>query len=156
MTDIGTKLETRNLCKTFVSRSGTTTEVLDNVNVSVKSGEFVCIVGASGCGKTTFLRIVDGLIEPTDGHILINRRAVTDPGTDRIFVFQSDCLMPWRTAQSNIIFGLEIQGKGKNEADEMVKDFIHLVGLDGFEKCYPHELSGGISLSSLPGICTSR
>src|SRR5665648_321385 len=105
MTDVNAKVATYDLCKTFVGRRGGTIKALDNVNMSVKDGEFVCIVGASGCGKTTFLRIAHGLIEPTDGHVMINGREVTGPSVDRAFVFQSDCLLPWRTTQSNIGIG---------------------------------------------------
>jgi NitT/TauT family transport system ATP-binding protein len=138
------KLETRGLCKIFEKATGGTVEALRDITVSIEEGEFVSIVGASGCGKTTFLRILDGLIEPTSGEIYLDGKPVTRPGPDRGFVFQSDSLFPWRTVLDNVVFGLEVQGRSRKEARERAMEFIRLVGLAGFEKNYPHELSGGM------------
>lgn len=110
----------------------------------IHPSEFVSIVGASGCGKTTFLRILDGLIEPTSGEVLIDGRKVSAPSSDRAFVFQKDSLWPWRTAADNVRFGLQIQRRPRQEADAIVENLIQLVGLKGFESHYPHELSGGM------------
>ena len=137
------KLAARNISMTFVKRQQAV-EVLRDVTVEVEASHFVSIVGASGCGKTTLLRIVDGLIAPTGGEILIDGRPVAGPGTDRAFVFQQDALFPWRTVMDNVIFGLEVQRKGKREATERAREFIQLVGLSGFEHHFPHELSGGM------------
>ena len=137
------KLAARDICMSFVRRQREV-EVLRNVTVEVEASHFVSIVGASGCGKTTLLRIVDGLIAPTAGEILIDGRPVVGPGTDRAFVFQQDALFPWRTVMDNVIFGLEVQHKNKREATERAQEFIQLVGLSGFEHHFPHELSGGM------------
>ncbi len=138
------KLETRGICKTYTKQSGSTLEVLRDIDIAVYSGEFVSIVGASGCGKTTFLRLVDGLLEPSSGKILLDGREVTLPGPDRGFVFQQDCLMPWRTVMGNVIFGPEVQHRSKRESEQAAREFIRMVGLQGFEHHYPHELSGGM------------
>jgi NitT/TauT family transport system ATP-binding protein len=119
-------------------------EVLSDIGVDVADGEFVSIVGPSGCGKTTFLRIVDGL-EPFDtGAVSIGGRRVTKPGPDRAFVFQADSLQPWRTVWSNAAIGLEIQGRLTASEREHLKGLLELVGLKGFEKFYPRQLSGGM------------
>jgi NitT/TauT family transport system ATP-binding protein len=126
------------------TRRGRRFEALRNISLQVQAGEFISIVGASGCGKTTLLRIVDGLIPPTRGEIRVDGRAVSTPGPDRGFVFQQDALFPWRTVLDNVIFGLEVQGTSKREARERADGLIHLVGLAGFEQHFPHELSGGM------------
>jgi NitT/TauT family transport system ATP-binding protein len=138
------KLETRALSKTFLKATGGEVEALRDISLQIEEGEFVCIVGASGCGKTTFLRILDGLIDKSSGDINLNGREVMRPGPDRGFVFQSDSLFPWRTVVDNVIFGLEVQGKPKRQSVERAMEYIKLVGLTGFERNYPHELSGGM------------
>ena len=137
------KLEARSISKTY-KKGEATTEVLRDINLTINPGEFVSIVGASGCGKTTFLRIVDGLIQPESGQILIDDRVVVRPGQDRGFVFQADCLLPWRTVLDNVALGLELQGKDRQTARESALPFIRLVGLQGFENSHPSELSGGM------------
>jgi len=137
------KLEARAISK-FYTKGETNTEVLRDINLTVAPSEFVSIVGASGCGKTTFLRIVDGLIQPDAGRILIDDKLVNEPGQDRGFVFQADCLLPWRTVIDNIALGLELQGKDRQAAREGARPYIRLVGLQGFENSHPGELSGGM------------
>jgi len=137
-------LETRNVTKYFVRRDQVKTEALRDINLSFGNHEFVAIVGASGCGKTTFLRMLGGLIAPSSGSILFNGKEIVGPGNDRGFVFQADSLFPWRTVMSNVILGLEIQGKPLSESRELAQRYIALVGLRGFENHYPHELSGGM------------
>ncbi len=102
------------------------------------------MLGASGCGKTTLLRIVDGLEEATGGDLLIDGKPAKGTGSDRGFVFQQDNLMPWRTVLRNVMLGLELQGRPRRESREQAMKYIELVGLSGFEKHYPHELSGGM------------
>jgi NitT/TauT family transport system ATP-binding protein len=139
----GKSLEARGISMLY-TRRGLPIEALSDVSILVEPGEFVAIVGASGCGKTTLLRIVDGLVKPTSGEILVSGQPVTGPGPDRGFVFQHDALFPWRTVLNNIIFGLEVQGKRKRESEERADGLLKLVGLAGFEHHFPHELSGGM------------
>jgi NitT/TauT family transport system ATP-binding protein len=140
-----TKLEAIGLRHEYYQpRTGGRLLALDNVNLRVDEGEFVTIVGPSGCGKTTFINLCDGLLTPTAGRIMIDGQIVTGPGTDRGMVFQDSCLMPWRTVFKNVIFGLECQGLDNAEGAVRARQFIKLVGLEGFEDHYPHELSGGM------------
>jgi NitT/TauT family transport system ATP-binding protein len=128
----------------YQPRTGGRLLALDNINLQVEDGEFVTIVGPSGCGKTTFINLCDGLLKPTAGQISIDGMQVTGPGIDRGMVFQDSCLMPWRTVFKNVIFGLECQKLDNTEGQERARKFINLVGLQGFEDHYPHELSGGM------------
>ena len=126
------------------SQRGRRFTALRDVSLEVEPGQFISLVGASGCGKTTLLRIVDGLIAPSRGEIRVDGEPVTRPGPDRGFVFQQDALFPWRTVLDNVIFGLEVQGRPKREARERADVLVRLVGLAGFEQHFPHELSGGM------------
>jgi ABC-type nitrate/sulfonate/bicarbonate transport system ATPase subunit len=128
----------------YQPRTGGRLLALDNINLQVDDGEFVTIVGPSGCGKTTFINLCDGLLKPTAGKITIDEKVVTGPGTDRGMVFQDSCLMPWRTVFKNVIFGLECQKLDNGDGQARARKFIKLVGLEGFEDHYPHELSGGM------------
>lgn len=117
---------------------------IDDLSMNVYEGEFLCIVGPSGCGKTTLLRILAGLEKPTSGEVLLRGKPIKGPGPDRVMVFQDYALFPWRTVLGNVVFGLELKGLPKEEAIEEAMKYIRLVGLEGFEKMYPHELSGGM------------
>ncbi|MBX9740235.1 MAG: ABC transporter ATP-binding protein, partial [Beijerinckiaceae bacterium] len=119
-------------------------EVLRAISAEIKHGEFVSIVGPSGCGKTTFLRIVGGLEKANSGEVKLDGRVLTGPGSDRGFVFQQDNLLPWRNILSNTEIGPEIGGY--RNADQLKKTMrlLKLVGLEGFEKYYPRQLSGGM------------
>jgi NitT/TauT family transport system ATP-binding protein len=140
-----TKLEAIGLRHEYYQpRTGGRLLALDNVNLKVEDGEFVTIVGPSGCGKTTFINLADGLLKPTAGKLSIDGKQVTGPGIDRGMVFQDSCLMPWRTVIKNVLFGLECQGLDNAEGQNRARQFIKLVGLEGFEEHYPHELSGGM------------
>jgi NitT/TauT family transport system ATP-binding protein len=143
MTSGQPKLVTHDLSKTF-GRNGTSIEALRDISISIKDGEFVSIVGASGCGKTTFLRLVDGLITPSSGSVTIDGHSVTKPGREIAFVFQQDGLLPWRTVMDNTGFGPEIQGQKRREVRSIASGFLRLVGLTGFDGSYPHQLSGGM------------
>lgn len=138
------KLETRAISKEFVKGREHRIPVLADISLQIQPSEFVSIVGASGCGKTTFLRILNGLIEPSSGEVLLDGRRVTTPSRDMGFVFQRDSLWPWRTTTGNIVFGLEIQGRSRDQARAIARRLIELIGLNGFESHYPHELSGGM------------
>ena len=128
----------------FQPRTNSKLLALDDVTLKVMDGEFLSIVGPSGCGKTTFLSVVDGLLPATGGRILLDGKGVTKPGRDRAVVFQDASLLPWRTVQGNVLYGLECQGVNSREARERAQQFTEMVGLRGFENHYPHELSGGM------------
>ena len=117
---------------------------LDGLSLSVRAHEFVSVIGPSGCGKSTFLRIVAGLDRPTSGEITVSGRKVTGPGADRGMVFQEYALLPWKTTEANIEFGLRLKGMARAERQSITQRFVDLVGLTGFEKKYPHQLSGGM------------
>ena len=139
------KLQARDVSLAYQqSRTGTSLLALDRINLDVREGEFVSVVGPSGCGKTTFLSVVDGLIPASGGEILVDGVAVTKPGPDRAVVFQDASLLPWRTVLGNVVYGLECAHVKTREARERARYFIDMVGLNGFEGSYPHELSGGM------------
>ncbi|MPZ88797.1 MAG: ATP-binding cassette domain-containing protein [Nitriliruptorales bacterium] len=117
---------------------------LDNVDLTSERGDFVCLVGRSGCGKTTLLKTVGGFVEPALGTVRVSGQPVRGPGRDRGMVFQDYALFPWRTALRNVMFGLEQSGVRKDEAAARAREYLAMVHLDGFEDVYPHQLSGGM------------
>lgn len=131
---------TRGLHKVY----GGDVHALSDINLEFHSGELTSLLGPSGCGKTTLLKIMAGLLKPTEGHVEINGRRVTGPGPERAFVFQDFALMPWATVLKNAAFGLEMQGMAAAEREDRARHYINEVGLAGFENSYPHELSGGM------------
>lgn len=133
------KLDVKNISKRFGD-----IQAVKDVSLSVDENEFVCLLGPSGCGKTTTLRMLDGVIEPDEGTISIEGREVTGSDRNRGFVFQEFNLFPWQTVAENAEFGLKIAGVDKEERREQALEYIDLVGLNGFEDHYPHELSGGM------------
>jgi NitT/TauT family transport system ATP-binding protein len=138
-------VEARNVTVRYErSRDRSTLVALEDFNVGVREGEFLTIVGPSGCGKSTFLNLVAGLWFPAVGEVLVDGRPVTGPAQDRAVVFQEYALMPWRTVEGNIRFGLEMQRRIDSSTGEKVAYYIELVGLTGFEDAYPRELSGGM------------
>jgi sulfonate transport system ATP-binding protein len=132
----------RNLNKTFTATVGELT-VLEEVNLTIRKGEFVSLVGSSGCGKSTLLRIIAGLETEYDGTVLLKGNPIHGPGLDRGMVFQEHRLFPWLTVEENVAFALE--GRYGKEKSGVVRDHLDLVGLTGFEKAYPHQLSGGMA-----------
>jgi NitT/TauT family transport system ATP-binding protein len=117
---------------------------LEEVDLDVMDGEFMVLVGPSGCGKTTFLHLIGGLEKASGGFIYIDGKLVDGPGLDRGIVFQQYALLPWKTAQGNVEFGLEVKKIPRKDRPLIAGRYLHLVGLDGFEDRYPHELSGGM------------
>ena len=120
------------------------THALNNVSLTMESGEFVSLVGPSGCGKSTILRLVAGLIGPTTGKILVDGKEVTGPSPDRGMVFQKPTLFPWLTVEKNIAFSLKMQGKLQGNEDK-VQRMIKVIGLEAFKDDYPGQLSGGMA-----------
>jgi NitT/TauT family transport system ATP-binding protein len=114
------------------------------LSLSVKHDEILCIVGPSGCGKTTFLRCIAGLTEINTGQLLVHSKPVTGPPDGVAMVFQHFGLLPWKTVFENAAFGLAMAGKAAAEINERVTHYLELVGLAGFEKHYPYQLSGGM------------
>lgn len=134
MSDI--KIEVKNLTKRFGDLL-----VLDDVSFNINKGEFVCVVGPTGCGKTTFLNLLTRLIEPTAGQILIDGEPA-DPKKHNIsFAFQEPSAYPWLTVEENIAFGMKIKKEPKNVIKERTQEMLDMLGLDAFRKQYPHQLS---------------
>jgi len=119
-------------------------EALANIDLKIPQGELTTLLGPSGCGKTTLLKIIAGLLDKTEGEVLIKGERIKGPGPERAFVFQDFALMPWATVIRNVAFGLELRGMPKKERYEIARRYIDEVGLSGFDKAYPHELSGGM------------
>ena len=133
----------RNLTVEFPGKEGPK-RVLDSIDFDIRDGEFVTIVGASGSGKTTLLRCLDGLVTPAAGSIEMGGVPVAGPDRARGFVFQSDCLLPWRTILDNVAFGLEVQGAKRSDARARAREMLELTGLGECEGQHPAELSGGM------------
>lgn len=137
------KLRLHDVRKDFDAR-GRSVTALDGITLDVARGEFLSIVGPSGCGKSTLLDLLGGLTTPTSGQILLDGTPISGPGLDRGLVFQQYALLPWRTAQENVEFGLEAKGLRKAERRAVAAEHLELVGLSSFADRYPHELSGGM------------
>jgi ABC-type nitrate/sulfonate/bicarbonate transport system ATPase subunit len=138
------KLRIDNVTLRFLPKGAKPVIALDGISLDVAEQEFSVIVGPSGCGKSSLLRLVAGLIEPSAGKISLDGKEVTRPGKDRGMVFQSYTLFPWLTVQENVEFGLKIGGMAAEERKRIAAHYIAEVGLEGFEKSYPKQLSGGM------------
>ena len=137
------KLSVQHLYKSYFNGEGEETRVLDGISFDVREGEFLSILGLSGCGKTTLLKIVAGLIEPDRGKVLIDGAEVGKDHHRVGYIFQEESLFPWRTVRQNIEFGLELKGVPADERRALSDEMISLVGIDGLEDNLPHEISGG-------------
>lgn len=138
-------IEAKHIIKKY--RAGNNKEdfiALNDISFEVKENEFICLLGPSGCGKSTLLKIIAGLINADSGNVIIDNKIITSPGKDRGMVFQDYALFPWLTVERNIALGLEIRKENKEEIKKKVSWYIDLVDLRGFEKSYPHQLSGGM------------
>ena len=132
------------LTKEFCREEKEPVVALDDISFEVEDGEFICILGTSGCGKTTLLRIIAGLEKPTSGEVLVGGVPVEGPSPERGMVFQEYSLFPWRNVLENIAFGLEMKNIPKEERLKLARTYVKRVNLEGFETAYPHELSGGM------------
>lgn len=117
---------------------------LDGASLDVLEHEVLCIVGPSGCGKTTLLRMISGLIDCEGGTIRVDGKVVSEPHPETAMVFQHFGLFPWKTVFENVAYGLHLKGAGRGEIQERTGYYIQMVGLNGFEKAFPHQLSGGM------------
>ncbi len=136
-------LSFKNVRKAF-PKNGEELVAIQDFTLDVEEGEFVCLLGPSGCGKTTLLRMVAGLESISKGTIELNGKAITGPGSDRGMVFQDFGLFPWRNVTKNVEFGLEVKNIPAEKRAEIAQKYVELVGLKGFERSHPRELSGGM------------
>src|SRR5262245_34689198 len=139
-------LQVQGLAKSYRQMEGGSTRAIDEISFDVERGEFVSLVGPSGCGKTTLLMCVAGLNVPDSGKITVNDEAVNGPPRNLVIIFQdyNRSLFAWRSVLGNVLFGLEVRGRVSAGARERARQLIELVGLAGFERHYPWELSGGM------------
>jgi ABC-type nitrate/sulfonate/bicarbonate transport system ATPase subunit len=136
------RIEVRGVAKQYAE--GEDGRVLDGIDLAIRDSEFVTLVGRSGCGKTTLLNVIAGLVTPTAGEVRVDGRPVTGPGGGKGMVFQQHALFPWLTALGNIEFGCKSRGVPRGERRAIAAQLIELVGLRGEESKYPIELSGGM------------
>ena len=134
----------RDVSKQFETIEGERIHALDRINLAVREGEFVSVVGPSGCGKSTLLRCIAGTLPRTAGEILVRDAPVTGPRRDIGIVFQTATLLPWRNVLQNVLLPVEVQGLDRKIYTGRAKELLRMVGLDGFEREYPFELSGGM------------
>src|SRR5216110_3637405 len=138
------KLAIENVSKSFKGASGSVL-ALDDVSLNVAEGEFVCLVGSSGCGKTTLLNMIAGLEKPDSGTVRADGKPVTAPGRERLVMFQEPALFPWLTVFGNVLFGLNLKPNlSRKDRHDVAKYYLELVGLSRFERANIHELSGGM------------
>lgn len=137
------KVSINNLRKVYIGQNGEVV-ALNGVNLDIEENTFISIVGPSGCGKSTMLNILAGLDTPTDGHAMVDKKAITGPGPDRGVVFQQYALFPWLTVEKNIQMGLHCRKLPKDEALKVTDHYLEMMGLTEFRNSYPKELSGGM------------
>jgi taurine transport system ATP-binding protein len=136
-------LTVEDLCVRYATRDGSVA-ALANVDLTIREGDLVVAVGASGCGKTTLLSVIAGFLTPTSGQVRLRGRPITGPGSDRGVVFQKHALMPWLNVIDNVAFGLRMRGLAKDARDDIARANLSLVGLAGLETKMIYELSGGM------------
>jgi len=133
----------RGVTKRFAIGDGEV-EALGRIDANIERGQFVCLIGASGCGKTTMLRIIAGFEEPSTGEVLVDGKQITAPGSDRGMVFQDYALFPWMTVRQNIGFGPRQRRLARSDVDAITDELVRLVGLEHAAGRYPSQLSGGM------------
>lgn len=139
------KLSVEKVSKRFCTARQDEVHALDNVSLQVGEGDFVCLVGPSGCGKSTLLSIIAGLEKPDSGQVLADGKPVTEPGRDRMMMFQESSLFPWLDVMNNVLFGLKLKpGLKRKDRIEVAQFYLKLVGLEKFTHANVHELSGGM------------
>lgn len=136
-------IEYRGIARRFTTRRGTVT-ACENVNLTVNQGEFLAIVGPSGCGKSTLLNMAAGLLQPSAGTVFYRGEPVPEPNTRVGYMTQRDTLLPWRSVEDNVAIALELRGQDRATRLRAAHDWLHRVGLQGFETAYPAQLSGGM------------
>lgn len=137
-------IQLEHVTKTFKLESGQRVTALDDVSLRVQKGEFVCVIGPSGHGKTTLLNLIAGLVSPTTGKVVVSGGEVTGPGQDRGVVFQRDTVFPWKRVEDNITFGLKARGVRRAERSEIAARYLETIGLVGYGRAWPKQLSGGM------------
>lgn len=138
-------INVQNVSKSFASERGKgILKVLEDINLDINENEFVCIVGPSGCGKSTLLRLMSGLEKSTEGKVLYHNKPLNRPIKEIGMVFQNYSLMPWLNVEDNIALGLKFKKVSKIKQQEIVDEYLQIIGLNDFRKSYPHELSGGM------------
>jgi len=140
----GSSVRVRSLSKVFEPPKGKPVHALDGIDLEVAPGSFTCLVGPTGCGKTTLLRIVAGLEPPSGGEVEVGGTPVVGPRPGSGMVFQQYSLFPWRSVLDNVAFGLEVRGIAKQERYARSRELLEMVGLAGFDRARPYELSGGM------------
>jgi ABC-type nitrate/sulfonate/bicarbonate transport system ATPase subunit len=138
------KLELVNVTKVFQSHLNNPTTAISNINMKIPNHRFISIIGPSGCGKSTLFNIISGLMEATEGDILVDGKSVSGMSGIVGYMLQKDLLLPWRTIVDNVILGMELKGVSKKEAEKIAIPFLGKYGLEGFEYSYPSQLSGGM------------
>ena len=136
---------TKDYVLTTSAKRGETLAAIQTVDLAIRKGEFIASIGPSGCGKSTLLNIIGGLVKPSGGEIYVEGELISGPHSKITMIFQEMSVFPWRTVMENVEFGLEVRGLDRQYRRKKCQEVIDLVGLRGFEKRYPQELSGGMN-----------
>ena len=137
-------IELRGVSRSFRLASGETLVAVDDVSLTIEPGEFVCVLGPSGHGKSTMLNLIAGFVKPTSGEVIAHGEPVSGPGADRGVIFQRDTLFLWRRVKDNIGYGLKARGVPRSERDQIVERLMEAAGLSRFARAWPRQLSGGM------------
>jgi NitT/TauT family transport system ATP-binding protein len=141
---LGPAIELSRVTHAYARADGREVRAVEDLSLSIASGEFVCVVGRSGHGKTTLLNVIAGLVRPTSGTVRVNGAEVRGPGPDRGVIFQQDAVYPWMRVLQNVEFGLRTKGVGRRARKQIAEEHLDLVDLSGLGRLWPRELSGGM------------